>query len=174
MTLEAILEATLQVLTRQGVKAFTTTLVAQRAGVSVGTLYQYFPDKRSLVAALTVRMLTRMKDAIAAASIALAGLSKRDALTQMVVTLVAFKRDNLQSVRALKESLAGPEGAGLLREVFRGMHQLVEPMVRDPLAARVLVAALDGTIDATLTEEPELLSDPAYVETLTRMAHALA
>ena len=44
--------ATLQVLRKDGYSKLTTTRVAERAGVSVGTLYQYFPDKRSLVVAL--------------------------------------------------------------------------------------------------------------------------
>ena len=52
VTTEALLEATLQVLVRDGYGRLTTTRVADRAGVSVGTLYQYFPDKRSLVMAL--------------------------------------------------------------------------------------------------------------------------
>ena len=40
----AILDATIQVLLRVGKEQLTTTLVAARAGVSVGTLYQYFPN----------------------------------------------------------------------------------------------------------------------------------
>lgn len=54
-TVEAVLEATLQVLLREGLAGLTTTRVAERAGVSVGTLYQYFPDKQSLVMALKVQ-----------------------------------------------------------------------------------------------------------------------
>jgi AcrR family transcriptional regulator len=46
-TVEAVLAGTLQVLVRDGYRALTTARVAERAGVSVGTLYQYFPHKRS-------------------------------------------------------------------------------------------------------------------------------
>lgn len=45
----AILEAALQVLAREGVHRFTTTRVAERAGVSVGSVYQYFPNKASIL-----------------------------------------------------------------------------------------------------------------------------
>ena len=45
-TLVAIFEATIQVLVTDGPHRLTTTRVAQRAGVSVGTMYQYFPHRR--------------------------------------------------------------------------------------------------------------------------------
>ena len=51
-TVSAILEATSQVLIQCGYDRTTTGAVAERAGVSIGTLYQYFPNKESLVAAL--------------------------------------------------------------------------------------------------------------------------
>lgn len=51
-TVRALIEATAQVLVAQGYERSTTDAVAERAGVSIGTLYQYFPNKESLIAAL--------------------------------------------------------------------------------------------------------------------------
>ena len=45
----AILEAAIQVLAQEGAQRFTTTRVAERAGVSVGSVYQYFPNKASIL-----------------------------------------------------------------------------------------------------------------------------
>jgi AcrR family transcriptional regulator len=45
----AILEAAVQVLTKQGAQRFTTARVAEKAGVSVGSLYQYFPNKAAIL-----------------------------------------------------------------------------------------------------------------------------
>jgi AcrR family transcriptional regulator len=45
----AILQAALQVLAKEGAQRFTTTRVAERAGVSVGSIYQYFPNKAALL-----------------------------------------------------------------------------------------------------------------------------
>jgi AcrR family transcriptional regulator len=59
-TVEAILEASLQVLVGMGPTRLTTTLVAARAGVSVGTMYQYFPNKQALLYAVSKRELARM------------------------------------------------------------------------------------------------------------------
>lgn len=57
VTVDAIFEATIQVLLAQGIHKLTTTRVAKRAGVSVGTMYQYFPHKQALLYALNERYL---------------------------------------------------------------------------------------------------------------------
>jgi AcrR family transcriptional regulator len=45
----AILQAAVQVLAKEGAQRFTTTRVAERAGVSVGSVYQYFPNKAAIL-----------------------------------------------------------------------------------------------------------------------------
>lgn len=52
MTVEAILEATARILTEEGYDKANTNRIAERAGISIGSLYQYFPNKESLMAAL--------------------------------------------------------------------------------------------------------------------------
>jgi AcrR family transcriptional regulator len=52
ITVEAILEATTQILTEEGYDKANTNRIAERAGISIGSLYQYFPNKESLMAAL--------------------------------------------------------------------------------------------------------------------------
>jgi AcrR family transcriptional regulator len=54
-TVEAVLEAVVRIVKRDGVKAVTTNRVAEVAGVSIGSLYQYFPDKRAIFIALHQR-----------------------------------------------------------------------------------------------------------------------
>ncbi|HLI67516.1 MAG TPA: helix-turn-helix domain-containing protein [Caulobacteraceae bacterium] len=56
-TVEAIVEAAAQILERRGPEGFTTSDVAERAGVSIGTLYQYFPDKQAILIAAARREL---------------------------------------------------------------------------------------------------------------------
>jgi AcrR family transcriptional regulator len=55
VTVDAIVEATTQVLLSEGYENFTTARVAERAGVSIGSLYQYFPNKAALVSAVIDR-----------------------------------------------------------------------------------------------------------------------
>src|ERR1700743_377035 len=54
-TVHAILEATVQVLEREGTEAATTTRIAEVAGVSVGTLYQYFSHRDAILDAVQER-----------------------------------------------------------------------------------------------------------------------
>jgi AcrR family transcriptional regulator len=56
-TLEAVLEAAAQVFERHGYAAGTTNRIAERAGVSIGSLYQYFPNKDAILVALVRRHL---------------------------------------------------------------------------------------------------------------------
>ena len=58
-TVDSILEAATQVLQRGGVAAFNTNAVAERAGVSVGTLYQYFRDKDAILVAVAQREMSK-------------------------------------------------------------------------------------------------------------------
>src|ERR1700691_619019 len=54
-TVEAVLDAVVRILKRGGVEAVTTNRVAEVAGVSIGSVYQYFPDKRAIFSALHER-----------------------------------------------------------------------------------------------------------------------
>jgi len=58
-TWDAILEAASQILERDGPAGFNTASVAERAGVSIGTLYQYFPDKQAILLAAAEREMRR-------------------------------------------------------------------------------------------------------------------
>ena len=63
-SVDAILEATIQVLLQVGKERLTTTKVAARAGVSIGTLYQYFPNKSALLQAVLKRHLSEVTKAV--------------------------------------------------------------------------------------------------------------
>ncbi len=61
-TVEAIFEATIRVWCRTGRGELAATRVAERAGVSIGSLYQYFPNKQALFHAVNERYLTMLAD----------------------------------------------------------------------------------------------------------------
>lgn len=68
VTVEAILEGAAHILEREGSAGYTTNAVAERAGVSIGSLYQYFPNKDALTAALVDRETQLLLDDIGAAA----------------------------------------------------------------------------------------------------------
>ncbi|MFD9891590.1 TetR/AcrR family transcriptional regulator [Amycolatopsis sp. NPDC059027] len=61
---EQMLDASAALIDELGYDALTTTLIAKRAGVAVGSLYQFFPDKRAVVQALTQRNMERFVAAV--------------------------------------------------------------------------------------------------------------
>lgn len=68
VTVEAILEGAAHILERDGVAGYNTNAVAERAGVSIGSLYQYFPNKDALTAALVDRETRLLIDDIGTAA----------------------------------------------------------------------------------------------------------
>lgn len=178
-TAEAIITATLQVLKSVGYAKLTTTRVAERAGVSVGTLYQYFPDKRSLAAALHVRYYRMLVGAVGAA---LASVSPAAPLPELLraglAALLAVKHDNLALTHALRTPQADPEGASFVRESLEGFVEAIRaPVLRAapalaPTADRelpILVAALEGAISYAAFEHPSWLVEPWFLDSLVRM-----
>jgi AcrR family transcriptional regulator len=99
-TVRAIRQATIQVLLETGVGRLTTTRVSQRAGVSVGTLYQYFPNKNALLHAVLKERLgfitVTMERACAA--------SRGSSVEQMARTVTLAYID--AKLRAVRESVA--------------------------------------------------------------------
>jgi AcrR family transcriptional regulator len=67
LTVDAILEGAAHILERQGLEGYTTNAIAQRSGVSIGSLYQYFPAKDAITAALIERESATIAQEVAAA-----------------------------------------------------------------------------------------------------------
>ena len=84
-TVNAIIEASARILEEQGHGGFTTNAVAELAGASIGTLYQYFPDKDALLGALIARETSRLVEEVEAASIVVAGREALDEVIQAAV-----------------------------------------------------------------------------------------
>src|SRR3569832_1710302 len=65
-TVDVLVEATARVLVKEGFDRASTNRIAEQAGVSIGSLYQYFPSKEALVAALVERHIETMSEALEA------------------------------------------------------------------------------------------------------------
>jgi len=177
-TTEAVLEATLQVLVREGYRRLTTTRVAERAGVSVGTLYQYFPDKRSLVMALKQRYFKLMLGAIAKARQENVDAPPQTMIRAALAALIAVKRENVALSIALREPLAEPESNAILDELSGRFIELVCAMLapayghrRDlPQRAAFLVAMVDGVLGHAVAAAPEWLHETWFLDDLNRVA----
>lgn len=114
-TWEAIVEAAAQLLSTSGLAGFNTNAVAMRAGVSVGTLYQYFPNKDALMAALIAREQAARADALGriVASVEEEALEK--GVTILIDASVAGEQERPQLSRILDQEEARLPVSGLLR-----------------------------------------------------------
>jgi AcrR family transcriptional regulator len=114
-TVSAIFEATVQVLLAAGYRKMTTTRVAERAGVSVGTLYQYFPNRRALIAAVIERHLEQTASLVERDCRALAGQSLDEITVGLVEAIIKAKCQRIEVSRAMQEPLADIDGVTLVK-----------------------------------------------------------
>jgi AcrR family transcriptional regulator len=160
-TVLAIHEGSIQVLLSVGYRKLTTTRVAERAGVSVGTLYQYFPNRQALIRAVLERYLTEMSASIQADCQPLVGRSLDEIAIGLVDAMIAAKLRRLEVSRAMHEPLVEVGGAELVRASAADGASLVATLLRscpeigdvdiEPLAV-FLVMACTSMLQAAFIE----------------------
>jgi AcrR family transcriptional regulator len=87
-TVDAILDAVVRLLKREGLDAITTNRIAEVAGVSIGSLYQYFPDKRAIFAGLHERHIEQIDRMVEAALVKHAGSSLEELVPALIGSMV--------------------------------------------------------------------------------------
>jgi AcrR family transcriptional regulator len=87
-TVDAILDAVVRILKREGVGAITTNRIAEVAGVSIGSIYQYFPDKHAIFAALHRRHIEEIDRVVESTLVKHAASSLEGLVRAMVTAMV--------------------------------------------------------------------------------------
>lgn len=113
-TIKVIFEACIQVLLAVGLDRLTTTKVADRAGVSVGTLYQYFPNKESLLSAVLDNYLGAVITEVEAACAAGKGQTMNEMAGFVVKSFLAAKMRNQDVSKALYAVSSDVGGADIV------------------------------------------------------------
>lgn len=113
-TLDAIFEATIQLLVKDGPAHLTTTRAAERAGVSVGTMYQYFPHKQALIYALNERYLNALAERIEATCREQHGRCAGDMVEALIDTYWRAKTERPDVTRALYRSVMEMDNEALI------------------------------------------------------------
>lgn len=152
-SVDAILEATVQVLLHVGKERLTTTRVALRAGVSVGTLYQYFPNKSALLQAALKRHLNEVTDALELVYQEQRGNSVEQMATALISAFLQAKMRDAKTSVALYAVSSDVDGAKIVQQkAIRSNKAIVEmlktasePLTVDPqLVASMLQGAMVG------------------------------
>lgn len=110
-SVDAILKATVQVLLRVGKDKLTTTRVAARAGVSVGTLYQYFPNRSALLRAALKLHVEEIHAEVDKVCVAQRGQPVEQMAETLAVAFLAVKMRDPKKSRALYAVICDVEGA---------------------------------------------------------------
>ncbi|EPR9024453.1 TetR/AcrR family transcriptional regulator [Cronobacter dublinensis] len=141
---EAVIEATARIFERAGPAACTTNAVAEKAGVSIGSLYQYFPNRRALTAALVARERGQL---VAAFSAAATRPAAQERLSAMIHAAVAYDFARPALAAALDGEEAAPAFAPHQQETLAALHRCVMAAIgRDETAAWDVIALAQGMI----------------------------
>ncbi len=152
-SVDAILEATIQVLLSVGKGRLTTTGVALRAGVSVGTLYQYFPNKSALLQAALRRHLDEVTSAVELICEGQEGRTLREMVTALITAFLEAKMRDAKTSVALYSVSSDVDGARIAQQmgvrsnkaIVRMLETASEPLTTDPqLVASMLQGAMVG------------------------------
>jgi AcrR family transcriptional regulator len=175
-TVAAILEACVRVLDRDG-DALTTTRVAELAGVSVGTLYQYFPNREALINGVLAEHVEHAICAIEAAAVAAHGLPLEQAADRIARAFLAANADFAHTSSVLHRVLGLIDDRPIVRAATRRAERAVATLLPGPDAARraaVLCAALEGIVRSAIYDDPTRLADPIWIEQVVALAVAAA
>jgi AcrR family transcriptional regulator len=172
-TVEAISEATIQVLLKDGVTRLTTTRVAERAGVSVGTLYQYYPNKQALLFAVLAEHLDNVASTVEAACAQACHQPLADMIKTVVEAFVDAKMARIDVSVALYHIATTVDGPALARRMSQRSRKALEAMLQtapdlaappDKFAVEMMVAAMAGATRYVL----EAGATPAMIRNLRR------
>ena len=161
-TVSALFDASIQVLLAVGYRRFTTTRVAERAGVSVGSLYQYFPNRQALITSVIERYLEGLRATIEQHCRDLRGSRLDQLVGGLVDAVIAAKWEHIEVSRALHEPFADIGGtqlvnasavktAGSIAEVLRSC---ADASFRDvDRLALLIVISCSSLLQAAITDQ---------------------
>ena len=180
-SVRAIMQATIQILLRDGRSKLTTTRIAARAGVSVGTLYQYFPNKSSLLQAVLKEHLDQVALAVETACDAVRGAPLSAMAEAITFAFVQAKLRHIDASAALYSISDDVEG----QRIARGMHTRAthamaalfetapgNPIPNPHLVAQTILSAMAGVSRSTLERGVTPTTKATMQQQLTTLVRA--
>ena len=166
---EAILGAAWELLSQRGLDAMTTNAVAARAGVSIGSVYRYYPSKEAIVAELARRLWERTRALVVGLVTAHEALTLDELIERCIRPLASEELGEASARRVLATEVPPRWMAETLAGVRSELGQLVARTLEargvareggdSELRAFVLVTAVQGALTAAITHRPESLRD---------------
>lgn len=178
-TVDALLAATARVLVKEGYDHASTNKIAEAAGVSIGSLYQYFPSKEALVAAVIERHIDGMIEVVRASAARVAMLPLREAARELVGVMIEAHRVDPKLHRVMVEQIprvgnmehieaVDEEAIALVRAYLEAHRE--ELGVEDlEMAAFLAVGAVEAMTHMAVLRRPELLASPRFVDEVANL-----
>jgi AcrR family transcriptional regulator len=181
-TVEAIVEAATRILYKEGMARLNTNLVAERAGTSIGTLYQYFPNKEAILLTIAKRQLDQDRGEVMATISA--ALEAPDAELERVIIRKAIDLylQNTETRRALMQTLVTlgreEEATRTMQDVIAMLSDRVAqspaslPQKISPTMIFIVAHAVEGAIRAAAYGNRALLMSRAFEDELVRLVRS--
>lgn len=181
-TVDALVEATARILVKEGFDKASTNRIAEAAGVSVGSLYQYFPTKEALVVAVIERHHREIMQLVRGALEEVAELPMTQAVRKLVAAAIEAHRMDPKLHRVLAEQLPrtgrlenvdvfNREVYGLFKAYLQSHSDELRAVDLD-LAAFVCVTSIEALTHTAVLHHSEMLSDDtteALIDEATRL-----
>jgi AcrR family transcriptional regulator len=168
-TVDALVEATARVLVDEGYERASTNRIAAVAGVSIGSLYQYFPSKEALVAAAAERHSQALTQVALGAVIKVAALPVEVGARELVAAAIDAHRVDPKLHRVLAEQVprvgrledidAVERRSGAFLRSYLDAHRDEIGVADLDLAAFVLTTTVEALTHAAVLRRPDLLDD---------------
>ena len=178
-TVDVILAATARVLVKEGFDHASTNRIAEAAGVSIGSLYQYFPSKESLVAALIERHFDEMAAVLTEEMERVADLPLAAALRRMVTLMMRAHAVDPALHRVLNEQVPRVGRLDRLHDIVGRMRTLgrayferhrAEVRVADlEVAAFITVQTIEALIHTAATRPEDAPNHEVLIEEVTAL-----
>lgn len=169
LTVDALLEATARVLVNEGYEHASTNRIAAVAGVSVGSLYQYFPGKEALVAAVIDRHTRELSEVVRSAMLKVAGGPVEMAVRELIAAAIAAHSIDPKLHRVLAEEVPRTGRFENITAVERSardfLHGYLEAHRSEidvpdlELAAFTLVTTIEAVTHSAVLHRPDILAD---------------
>jgi len=181
-TVDALVEATARILVREGFDRASTNRIAEVAGVSVGSLYQYYPGKEALVAAVIDRHRQDIMQVVRGALAEVASQPIEKAVRRLVEVAIEAHRIDPKLHRVLAEQIPRTGRLETVEAFNRETYALFKAyleshsdqlrMVDLGLAAFVCVTSIEALAHTAVLHHSQKLSDEAVgtlVDEATRL-----
>jgi AcrR family transcriptional regulator len=175
-TVDAILQAAAYILVRDGWEKMNTNRIAERAGVNIASLYQYFPSKESIAVELQRLHGERVQERVLAAlRVTDSPTDLRSVLHVLVQAAVEEHRVEPALHRALTEELprSARRSSGAREAMMAAVAEIQKPLLRrvpnGDLAQFIARVATHAVIHEAAAERPELLDNPLLADELVAM-----